>query len=173
MGTGLGLALAACQGSPAVTPTPTASATSAAASACHQTTAPQLVGPDGQQIVLSPAEATSAWTSETGETYYLRQVGECVWMATYVPVEETGGPDPFLSVFLGRLTTDLLIVGEFADLTGVLVPGWDVGSLTYRISPEGDAIVLVEDRSDGSGPPGCISGDGLCPPPRRLERVVR
>jgi hypothetical protein len=94
-------------------------------------------------------------------------------MATYVGVDDTGGPDPFLSVFLGRLTADLLIVGQFADLTGVQYPGWDAGTLTYRISPEGDALVLVEDRADGSGPPGCDSGDGLCPPPRRLERLAR
>ena len=165
-------ALVACQTSPASSPSPGSSSLEVAPLPCHQTAVPQLRAPNGDQVVLSPAAATSAWLSDTGETYYLRQVGECVWMAEYVAAETTGGSDPFISVFRGRWTESQLIVGEFADLTGVQVPGWEAGNVTYRISFDGDEIVLVEDRSDGSGPPGCTGGAGLCPPPRRLERVL-
>jgi hypothetical protein len=104
-------------------------------------------------------------------TYYLRQVGDCVWLSGFVPVEDTGGPDPFISAFQGRLTPDLLITGEFADLTGVLVPTWEYGPLIYRVSVEDGTVVLLEERTPDTAPPGCAAGDAPCPAPRRLEQV--
>jgi hypothetical protein len=121
-----------------------------------------LVDPTGTQVAL-PTE----WESDFLEvTYYLRQVGECVWMTG---LDETDDPDlPFVTQFVGRLGPDFRIVGEFADLTGELIIGWDHGSIAWQITFEDDAIVLIEDRS-AEQPPGCIdSSAGACPDPRRL-----
>jgi hypothetical protein len=101
--------------------------------------------------------------------YFLRQTGDCIWIVGYMPFDG-GQATPFLTAFHGRLTTDFRIVGTFSDLDGVLVPGYDTGPFAYRVTFEGDAVVLVEDRTS-SGPPGCRGGaPGGCPPPRQLRR---
>jgi hypothetical protein len=101
-------------------------------------------------------------------SYFLRQIGDCIWIIGHMPVGE--GQPPFLSAFHGRFGTDFRIVGSFSDTTGVLVPGYDMGVLAFRITFEGDEVILVEDRTD-SGPPGCTGGPGACPAVRELRRA--
>ena len=125
---------------------------------CDPLATPILVGPDGAQVVLGDGPGgTSAWTTNAfGLTAFLRQIGECIWIIGYAPMEDR--PDvPLLNAFHGRLGTDFLIVGTFSNNTGSLVPGYDDGELTYRVTFEGEEIVLIEDRSAG-GPPGCSGG---------------
>lgn len=138
---------------------------------CDPVSVPILVGPDGDQVVLGNGPGgTSSWTTNLFEmTAFLRQVGDCIWIIGYAPME--GTPDvPLLNAFHGRLRTDFRIVGTFSNNTGSLVPGYDDGVLAYRITFEADEIVLVEDRSS-SGPPGCSGGAGTCPPLLELRRA--
>ncbi len=99
---------------------------------------------------------------------YLRQIGDCVWIVGHVAIGD--GEPPFLSTFHGRLGSDFLIVGTFADMTGQLIPGYDHGDAVLRVTFEGEDMVLVEDRTN-TGPPGCFGGDGPCPEPLELRRT--
>ncbi len=136
--------------------------------ACDSLTTPMITGPDGSQVVLSEGPTASVWeTNGDLADVYLRQIGDCVWIVGYVPMD---GEAPFLTAFHGRLGSDLRIVGTFADLTGELVPGHNHGDAVFRITFEGDDVVLVEDRS-ATGPPGCFGGDGPCPEPTELRRA--
>lgn len=150
-------------GSPSIAP-----ASGAAGEVCDWSTSPMITGPDGTQVVLSEGPTASTWeTNSDLANVYLRQVGDCIWMVGLVPFE---GEAPFLTAFHGRLGSDLRIVGTFADLTGELVPGHNYGDAVFRITFEGEDVVLVEDRTS-TGPPGCFGGDGPCPEPTELRRA--
>jgi hypothetical protein len=128
-----------------------------------------ITGPDGTQVVLSSGPLASAWDTESGlENVFIRQLGDCIWIVGYVPFEDEV---PFLTTFHGRLGTDLRIVGTFADITGELVPGHNQGDAVYRVTFDGQEVVLVEDRTT-TGPPGCFGGDGPCPAPLELRRAA-
>lgn len=171
----IALTLAACgapstslSGSVGLTPTPPSTAEAAI---CDPNATPLLLGPNGAQLNLGyGAGGTSTWVSESGMKYYLRESGDCIWIIGYLP-PGPGQAAPLLTAFHGRLTTDFRIVGTFSDLTGVLVRGYDKGPFAYRVTFDGDAVVLVEDRAAG-GPPACSGGAGNCPPPRELRRVA-
>jgi hypothetical protein len=105
-----------------------------------------------------------------GLTYYLRQSGDCVWITGVLPAERIGAQDPVLTSFFGRLDPGFTIIGQFADITGVLIRGYDRGSWVYDVTFDEGDVVLVEDRSGGE-PPGCGDTGGGCPPPRTLRRL--
>jgi hypothetical protein len=148
---------------------PTTSPANAAQSqVCDSATTPMITGPDGTQIVLSSGPLASAWETDGGlENVVIRQLGDCVWIVGYVLFAEGA---PFLTTFHGRLETDLRIIGTFADMNGELVPGHNHGDAVYRITFDGQDVVLVEDRTN-TGPPGCFGGDGPCPAPLELRRA--
>lgn len=166
------LVIAACT-SPAGSPSgASAPATDDPASGrvCDPATVPILLAPDGGQLVLGDGPGgTSTWADPDGASYFLRQIGDCVWIIGHVPLE----PDepPFLSAFHGRLEPDFRIRGTFSDTTGSLIPGYDYGSFVYRIEFSGNEAILVEDREE-TGPPGCSGGSGPCPEPRELRRLA-
>jgi hypothetical protein len=137
---------------------------------CDPATTPILQAPDGNQLDLGDGPGgTSSWADPEGVPFYLRQIGDCIWIIGFIALE----PDepPFLTAFHGRLENDFRITGTFSDTTGVLVPGYDNGPLAYRIEFSGSDVLLIEDRSD-TGPPGCSGGTGPCPEPRELRRYV-
>ncbi len=166
------LLLAACGSSvaPSASTEPSASATDAAAAeVCDPTATPFIAGPDGTQVVLGNGPiGMSEWSSEEGDQAFLRQNGDCIWIVGYVPLGDD--EPPFLTVFHGRLGTDLRVVGTFSDITGELVPGYNHGDAVFRVTFEGEDVVLVADRT-GTGPPGCFGGEGPCPAPIELRRA--
>jgi hypothetical protein len=171
---GLLFVLAAC-GSPVPEPSDGGQQTPTPSPAAQDTCDPEsplvLFGPDGTQVQLgSGAGGTSTWLGDDGLTYYLRQSGDCVWITGVLPAERVGGQDPVLTSFFGRLDPGFAIIGQFADITGVLIRGYDRGSWVYEVTFDEGDVVLVEDRSGGE-PPGCEGGDGACPDPRRLRRL--
>jgi hypothetical protein len=93
-----------------------------------------------------------------------------VWITGVLPAERVGLRDPVLTSFFGRLDPGFEIIGQFSDITGVLIPGYDRGPWTYLVTFDDGDVVLVEDRTDGD-PPGCGAGGGACPPPRSLRRL--
>jgi len=153
----------------AASPTPSAIPSASAIPAanggpawCDEAKTVILLDPTGTQVVLP-----TAWESDfLGMTYYLRQVGDCVWMSGYLPQDDA--ITPFVTMFVGRLGSDFRIVGEFTDLTGEAVVGWSHGSLAWQIEFTDAGVVLVEDRS-AEQPPGCTDSSlGSCPDPRTL-----
>jgi hypothetical protein len=130
-----------------------------------------MLSPDGSPVVLGgETGGISTWIGDDGLTYYLRQVGDCVWITGYLGAEQVGARDPILTSFAGRLDPSFVITGEFADLTGVLIRGFDRGPWVYRLAFEDGRLALIEDRTT-AGPPGCEGGDGACPEPRTLRRL--
>jgi hypothetical protein len=168
---GLVVLVAACTpvaGSPSGSPAPTP-AIPALGDVCDPATTPILQAPDGTQVVLGNGPGgTSTWADTEEVPFYLRQIGDCVWIIGFIALE----PDepPFLTAFHGRLEPDFRITGTFSDSTGVLVPGYDNGQFVYRIEFSGGDPILIEDRS-ATGPPGCSGGPGSCPEPRELRRL--
>ena len=161
--------VASCSGaSPTTSVVPTESPTRAANSGpawCDPTAQLLLQDPTGAQVVL-PA----VWDSDfLGLTYVLRQIGDCIWMSGFlVPHDADGADGAFLTQFVGRLGSDFRIVGEFADLNGQAVVGWDDGSIAFEIQFTDAGLVLVEDRS-AEEPPGCADSSlGACPDLRTL-----
>lgn len=129
---------------------------------CDETATLILDDPSGTQVVLP-----NVWESSyLGITYVLHQVGDCIWMMGYATTEDPNAT--FATEFVGRLGSDFRIVGEFSDLNGQAVVGWDHGSVAYQIEFTDTGIVLVEDRS-AEQPPGCTDSSlGSCPDPRTL-----
>jgi hypothetical protein len=137
---------------------------------CDPTATPFIAGPDGTQLVLGSGPiGMSEWASQDGDHAFLRQNGDCIWIVGYVPLGDD--EPPFLTVFHGRIGTDLRVVGTFSDITGELVPGYNHGDAAFLVAFEGEDIVLVADRTE-TGPPGCFGGDGPCPEPLKLRRVA-
>jgi hypothetical protein len=91
-------------------------------------------------------ELTGAWSGNDSGTYYIRQVGDCVWwFGTEVRDLELGpvGQRGFANVASGR------IVGNQVDLEWADVPlGSTVngGGLTFIYDEEGDELRLSEQR---------------------------
>jgi hypothetical protein len=94
-------------------------------------------------------ELTGAWKGSEGGTYYVRQVGDCVWwFGTDVGDIERGptGQPGFANVASGR------IVGNQVDLEWADVPLGDTlngGGLTFIYRADRDALTLVEQRGGG------------------------
>jgi hypothetical protein len=168
---GLVLVLAACA-PPSASPSEAGSPnleSPAPATVCDTSTTPILNAPDGAQLVLGDGPGgTSTWVDPEGMQFFLRQIGDCVWIIGFIALE----PDepPFLTAFHGRLEPNFRITGTFSDTTGVLVPGYDNGRFVFRIEFSGNEAILVEDRAE-TGPPGCSGGPGSCPEPRELRRL--
>lgn len=156
----------ACAPVVSVSPTPSESAQPSAATdeECDLAAPPVLIGPDGDQVFLGSTYGSSDWVSDDGLTWALRQVGDCIWLVGYAEVDT----DLFITSFFGHLGADFRIVGEFADLRGFLIQGYDHGQMVYEVTFEDSVVVLAEDRTDG-GPPGCSGGDGACPEIRILR----
>jgi hypothetical protein len=91
-------------------------------------------------------ELTGAWSGNDSGTYYIRQVGDCVWwFGTEVRDIEHGvtGQRGFANVASGR------IVGTQVDLEWVDVPLGDTvngGGLTFLYDEANDRLTLVEQR---------------------------
>jgi hypothetical protein len=91
-------------------------------------------------------ELTGAWSGNDSGTYYIRQVGDCVWwFGTEVRDIELGptGQRGFANVASGRM------VGSQVDLEWVDVPlGYTVngGGLTFTYDAANDQLTLVEQR---------------------------
>jgi len=86
------LVLAACtttaSPSPSAVPSTVASQTAAV---CNPAAPPTLIGPDGTQVVLGDGPGgTSAWVNEKGMAFYLRQIGDCIWIIGYEPASDGG-----------------------------------------------------------------------------------
>ncbi len=132
-----------------------------AAEVCDSTATPFIAGPDGNQLVLGNGPiGMSEWASPNGEQAFLRQNGDCIWIVGYVPLGDD--EPPFLTVFHGRLGTDLRVVGTFSDITGELVPGYNHGDSVFRVTFEGEDVVLVADRT-ARGRPAASAGRGHVP----------
>jgi hypothetical protein len=154
---------------PSASDEPPALTSPAAAEVCDSTATPFIAGPDGNQLVLGNGPiGMSEWTTADGFQAFLRQNGDCIWIVGYVPLGDD--EPPFLTVFHGRLATDLRVVGTFSDITGELVPGYNHGDSVFRVTFEGEDVVLVADRTS-TGPPGCFGGDGPCPEPLEFRRI--
>jgi hypothetical protein len=95
-------------------------------------------------------ELTGAWAGNDSGTYYLRQVGDCVWwFGTEVKEVELGPINQrgFANVASGR------IVGTRLDLEWADVPLGDTingGGLTFTYDRERGELRLVEQRGDGT-----------------------
>ena len=137
----LTLALAGC-GEDAAPPVPSPSAdasttaTGLSAIACA-TDDPTDVG-----------ELTGAWSGNDGGTYYLRQVGDCVWwFGTELKDIESGltGQPGFSNVASGRVDGTHVEV-EWADLpAGDTLGG---GGLTLLYVEEDDQLLITEQRGE-------------------------
>lgn len=155
---------------PSASPSSAASVSALTGVTCDRTAAPIIVGPDGDQIVLGDGPGgMSTWMDDDAGTYLLRQYGDCVWIIGMLPTDAVRGSS-FVTSFFGRLGADFRVVGEFADMNGFVIAGYEYGRWVYRIESTAGEVTLVEDRSDG-GPPGCGGGSGSCPEPRVLHRV--
>lgn len=176
MALGAGCAAPSSSQLPSGTSAPSASGTTSALSFCDPLSEIVLLAPDG-----SPVEIGGEWTDPDpaypGDVIrvFLRQTGDCVWIVDTVQiVDEDSGellPDLFGGEFHGRLGSDFLIRGEFADVMGDGdYPGdpWTYGPFTYRIVFNGDAVELIEERTQA--PPGCGMSPGSCPSPLHWVR---
>ena len=91
---------------------------------------------------------TGAWEGSEGGTYYIRQVGDCVWwFGTEIEDIEPGvtGQPGFSNVAAGRLDGTRVDV-EFVDIPLGNVMGG--GGLTLVYDPETDQLTIVEQRGD-------------------------
>ena len=155
--------------SPSASEAPSATDAAGAAQVCDSSATPFIAGPDGTQLVLGNGPiGMSDWITADGDQAFLRQNGDCIWIVGYVPLGDD--QPPFLTVFHGRLGTDLRVVGTFSDITGELVPGYNHGDAAFRVTFEADDVLLVADRTS-TGPPGCFGGEGPCPEPLELRRA--
>jgi len=102
--------------------------------------------PSGDAVQL-----TGRWRAPDGGTYYLRQVGSCVWFTGLsVDTDAPGGlgASQWTNAFLGTLQSDFTLHGEWADLPWGRDTG--VGEITWRIDfaevdgQEGVTLVVVE-----------------------------
>lgn len=143
----LALAVAGC-GSDAATPSSgagSATATPSPASSGMALTDLSVIGCAADDPA-DEGELTGAWAGNDTGTYYIRQVGECVWwFGTEVTDIELGPVDQggFANVASGR------IVGTQVDLEWVDVPlGYTVngGGLTYTYDGGRGELTLVEQR---------------------------
>jgi len=85
--------------------------------------------PSGDAVQL-----TGRWRAPDGGTYYLRQVGSCVWFTGLsVDTDAPGGlgASQWTNAFLGTLQSDFTLHGEWADLPWGRDTG--VGEITWRI----------------------------------------
>jgi hypothetical protein len=91
-------------------------------------------------------ELTGAWAGNDNGTYYVRQVGDCVWwFGTEVRDIEPGvtGQRGFANVATGR------VVGNQVDLEWADIPLGDTvngGGLTFIYDEERDQLTLAEQR---------------------------
>lgn len=94
-------------------------------------------------------ELTGAWAGNDSGTYYIRQVGHCVWwFGTEVRDVELGPTSQrgFANVASGR------IVGTQIDLEWADIPLGDTvngGGLTFVYDESSDQLTLVEQRGGG------------------------
>lgn len=94
-------------------------------------------------------ELTGAWAGNDTGTYYIRQVGDCVWwFGSDVSGIEPGttGHSGFANMASGR------IVGDQLDLEWADVPLGDTvngGGLTFMYDRERGVLTLVEQRAGG------------------------
>jgi ABC-type transport system substrate-binding protein len=132
----LTLAVAACDASsvPSSTASPSTTAADLSAIACA-TDDPTDVGP-----------LTGAWAGNDGGTYYIRQVGDCVWwFGTEVDDVEPAGQGGFANVASGRIDGTRIEV-EWADIPlGTVMGG---GGLSLVYDEETDQLTITEQRGD-------------------------
>ena len=120
--------------------------------------------PSGESIDLTGTWVTEFWSPRAG-TYYLQQIGNCLWWAGGFPLatdDPTFGPTGnWITVFRGVIRNDLTIVGNWTDVhrecttATVLVcygppsrPGTG-GTITLLIDTDGDATRLVYQEGTG------------------------
>jgi hypothetical protein len=100
----------------------------------------------GRNQPADEGELTGAWAGNDSGTYYIRQIGDCVWwFGTEVRDLELGPTDQFgfANVASGR------IVGTQVDLEWADIPLGNTvngGGLTFLYNEELDQLTLVEQR---------------------------
>jgi hypothetical protein len=119
-------------------------------------------------------ELTGAWAGNDTGTYYIRQIGDCVWWFGTEVRDITGATSQrgFANVASGR------IVGSQVDVEWVDVPLGDTvngGGLTFMYDPERGMLTLVEQRGGELPFGGTVLTriDPLCESRREPESVVK
>jgi len=93
----------------------------------------------------STVDLTGTWQASDGATYWLRQVGTCLWWAGF----STGSTPAelgrrFSNAFFGTVSTSS-VAGWWADVPRGATNGW--GALNLSVSPSGEVLT----RSGGNG----------------------
>ncbi len=78
-----------------------------------------LRSPSGEEVDLTGTWATELWTPRAG-TYYLQQIGECLWWAGGFPLDTDdpsfGPTGNWINVFRGAVHSDFTVVGDWTDV---------------------------------------------------------
>ena len=141
----LGLVIAGCGSTQQNSPSPSPSPSTRGGVAVTDLSAIGCANDDP----ADEGELTGAWAGNDAGTYYIRQVGDCVWwFGTEVRDIEPGatGQRGFANVATGR------IVGTRVDLEWADVPLGDTvngGGLTFNYDEERGELTLVEQRGGG------------------------
>jgi hypothetical protein len=136
----LTLALAGC-GVIAASPSPSPSAGATPSDIDLSAIACATDDPDGS------GELTGAWSGNDGGTYYIRQVGDCIWWFATTLEDLTSGwtaQSGLSNVASGRIQGTHIEV-EYVDLPAGEAPGGG-GGLTLEYDAEHDELAITEQR---------------------------
>lgn len=137
--------LAGCRGAPQPSPVPASATSLPSASVGIVLTDLSVIGCAGEDPA-DEGELTGAWAGNDSGTYYIRQVGDCVWwFGTEVRDVELGPTNQrgFANVASGR------IVGTQIDLEWADIPLGDTvngGGLTFVYDASSDQLTLAQQR---------------------------